>query len=254
MALTPILNMDTDIYPFFGMDCCDDPALARLLTMCQRFTESQARKYVAHGIAQATYTEYQRKNDIGYIPTTDEINVIGDTVYLGRSYARFGEYLQLDNAFVRSVTSVYEDLAAFFGQGSSDFAAGTLLTAGTDYFMELDKSGMCRSGRLVRVYRHWSSRPGTIKITYVAGFTSAELDDEYSFVKEALLQDMMQKFQYVRSQQGTSVTGAGPIVQESIGGGEYVVKYADLSASRSVISSLSPMAKAKLQPIVRINL
>lgn len=253
MSLTAILNMDTDIVPFFGVGCCDNPDLARLLAMCQRWTEAQARKFVGHGIAQATYTEYQRKNNIGYVPNTDEVNVIGDKVYLGHSNSLMGEYLQLDNAYVRSITSIYEDLAAFFGQGSSDFAAGTLLTAGTDYYLELDKSGLSKSGRVLRVYRNWSSRPGTIKVTYVAGLTSAELDDEYSFVKEALLSDMLLKFQYIRSQQGASVTGAGPIKRESIGGGEYQVEYAVTSGSTPT-QQLSMPAQQMLSPIKRINL
>lgn len=245
MALTPILDMQADVTPFFGVSIDDNAQEYALLDQLRKYVEMAARKFVRHGIAQATYTEFQRKTDIA---TRDMGNasweLIGSKVYNTTYESYQGEYLQLDNVFARSITTLHEDSNARFGAGSGDFGASTLLTNGTDYHLELDSSTMSRSGRVVRIGRSWSSRPGTIKIVYVAGFTAAELNDEYSFVKMALLEDIAEKFNMGRSQRASAF---GPVKKETYFG-DYQVEYAVDTKALSV-TSLSRQAMSALSPI-----
>lgn len=251
--LTEILSMEYDIEPFFGKGCCTDAADRLLLGKLRQWTESAARKYVGHVIAQETITaEYQRREDIGsYFSEPIGFEVSGDQVYASRGDGCYGEYLQLDNGFLRTSTTpvVYEDPTANFGTGGSDFASGTQLTYGTDFYPELDASGISKSGRLIRNSGSWSSKPGTIRITYVSGLTAAELADEYSFVKLALLQDMQVKFQTIKSQQ---TAGGGPLKRE-IYHGDYTAEFAVMSGS-TALHILTPAAMQMLQPIRRIAL
>lgn len=251
MALVPILDIENEVKPFFAVACCD--ADQRVLNMLRGYTESQARAFVGHCISQNTIThEYQRRDDIGVASDADAqvAEIVGDTVYMSRPAAcDHGHILQLDNGFVRSISELREDPAAVFGQGGSDFGASTVLTAGTNYFLELDRAGLSRSGRVHRRNGNWSSAPGTIRITYVAGLTKAELADEWSYVKLALLEDMQTKFQTLRSKRSG---GGGPLKKESYAG-DVTYEYAVDMASRS-ISELSEGAKSKLQPLRRMAL
>lgn len=89
---------------------------------------------------------------------------------------------------VQSVSSVYEDSAAYYGEADGAFPATSLLTAGTDYCLKRDNGTgavVSKSGILLRIGSAWpgaseresgmlASREiegaGNIKVTYTAGF------------------------------------------------------------------------------------
>jgi len=253
MALADIVDKQKDLEPYFGIDCKSNSTEARLLWNIQRYVENAARKFVRHGISQNTYTEFYRGFDIGdnssYGPSSNSFDLIGNSVYTVGPHQTKGEYLQLNNGFVRSVASVYEDFDARYGQGADDFAAASLLTAGTDYYLELDSAGMSKSGRLIRTNRAWSTRPGTIKVTYTAGLAPSELADEYSFVIPALLKDISEKYNNARSQLNSAF---GPVKKEKYVG-DYEVEYA-VSEKTMTHNALSRETMNMLQPIKAIIL
>jgi hypothetical protein len=91
---------------------------------------------------------------------------------------------------VESITSLYWDPAAYAGQGTDDFASTTLLTAGTDYFLDRDRTGdnYSNSGKVFRIGGVWTGRyrrgldqlyihrepaPGVIKVTFTSGYGNA---------------------------------------------------------------------------------
>ena len=114
----------------------------------------------------------------------------------GYWYRRFVDYLSGDGTQllkskrrpIRSVVSIYEDSAAYWGQASSPFPATTLLTEGTDYALVRDDNPQAeksRSGHIYRIGAVWP-RPtaynpgrlvpepglgiGNIKLTVDAGY------------------------------------------------------------------------------------
>lgn len=248
MSFVPILDLHNDVKPFFQLACCDaDESVMRFL---RKTTESQARAFVGHCISQNTISnEYQRRDDIGWVDDVEFVNVQNGKAYIGGYAANMGDVLQLDNGFVRSITDLREDYSAKFGTLGTDFPSDSALSSGDDFYLELDRSGLSKSGRVIRFGRAWSTLPGTVRITYVAGLTKAELDDEWAFVKLALLEEMQEKFNCLRSRR---TSGGGPVRKE-IYAGDYTVEYDTQVASRSV-GDLSPETMKKLQPIRRINL
>lgn len=252
MASTSILDWDLDIRPYFGVTACDENA--DLLKLAKNFAESYARKFVGHGIIQTTYTnEYQRRFQIGGDVHYEMVQMVGDTVYSGRETSSLdGHILQLDNGFVRSITDLREDANAYFGQGTSDFGASTALTEGTDFNLEMKDDNFSKTGRVIRINRDWSSKPGTVRITYSAGLTSSELSNEYLFVKAALLDDMEERY-VGELKRRASRESSGPIKKE-VYHGDYTVEY-DVSGSVKRLSSdLSQKTKQELQPIRRMSL
>lgn len=112
-------------------------------------------------------------------------------------YQPNGRILVLKKRPVQSITSVYEDHDARWGDGTSPYAAATLLTAGTDYALERDGSGLLgevsRSGNLRRIGKPWAQAVspiayantnynnlvravvpavGAVKVVYVSGYTT----------------------------------------------------------------------------------
>jgi hypothetical protein len=88
---------------------------------------------------------------------------------------------------VHSVTSVYLDAKGYSGQAPNAFGPESLLTAGVDYFLEIDNSfgTLANAGKLKRIGRSWplvnwmpigclAPRPtpiaGCIKVTYAGGY------------------------------------------------------------------------------------
>lgn len=115
-------------------------------------------------------------------------------------YQPDGYNLILQNRPVISVTSVYENAAAYWGQSSSPWTSAFLLTAGTDYALATDARELgttygytSRSGIIRRIGKPWARRYpnmttsghvgfqlsvpdmpaiGPVQVTYVSGYTN----------------------------------------------------------------------------------
>ena len=224
MALTAIVS-DAEILLEIGETLTGDD-LARIQGTRNR-VEALARKYCRWSITSDTYTHFLP----GIAPT--------------------GYQLTLPEPYVTSVTSVYEDWNATGGQGASDFSSDTLLTAGTDYYLDYDDSTMSTTGVLIRKYREWPPYSRTVKVTYVAGLDSTALANEYVFVKEALLREIIDRYQYNKERAG-NVGSVGPIEMERLK--DYTVKYASDTSTVTRMSQgtsgLFQETESMLDPLV----
>lgn len=148
--------------------------------------------------------------------------------------------LQLPSMYVTSITSIYEDQTAVGGAGGTDFAAAALLAAGTDYYLEKDQgSSASWSGGVIRVGKGWSSIPGTIKATYVSGFTESDLQNDQNDLRFAVIKEcadhyvrhLRLKSQYVT---GIGLGGATPDTSGLISRlhiGDFDVSFRDATAN-----------------------
>lgn len=135
------------------------------LTSLHRRAERTIRRYLGFGVTQATYTHY--------LPRVDPWGVARDLVDGNR-------VLVLPERPVRSITNLYEDTAAKYGQQSGSFPASSELTIGEDFYSEEVLDGFNPHGRLIREVSTWYAEPGTIKVTYVAGWSAGELSGDVS--------------------------------------------------------------------------
>ena len=245
--LPSILDFESDVREYLGLSSLN----AALAEFYHRTVEAAVRRYVGHGIAQNTYTnEYHRRGRIGPSGSGAYVQVDSEVLDVGmlESGSVDGHILQLDNSFVRSITEIREDSNGRFGQGSG-FGSGTTLSSGSDYYLELDSTGICKSGRVIRHYRNWCNEPGSIRVTYVAGLTSAELDNEYSFVKMAILhdiQDAMESNLARRSEAG--------VVKKKTYFGDVSTEYVVQSGEKRSATGLLCQTEAALMTIKRMTL
>ena len=241
------IAVPSQIYGYLGLDGgCLSPADRNLIETIQPMAESVLCSYLGYRVEQATYTHYVPAGDD---ISTDDINgldVVHNRVVFDVDGA--ANRLYLPQRPIRSISSLYEDSASEGGQGSGDFS-GTALTAGTDYYIDYTASGVGWSGCLVRIAGTWPARRRTVKVTYVAGFTAAELlagellgPDESTSIRllqyAAVLTVAAAYGEAKRHQPG--VTGAiGPIQSERLA--DYSVTYAtNYIKHLSMIQQLPP--------------
>lgn len=176
------------------------------MDMIRTGIESSIKKYCRWGLTETTYTSYLplNPNVMGaHVPTAE---LYSNRYVPGGSRNR----LQLPTMYVTSITNIWEDTEALAGYGASDFGSEELLVAGTDYFLEKDQgSSYSWSGGVIRVGRAWSSIPGTIKATYVSGFTNTDLQGAQNGLRLATIRECADHYVRLKRMQGAFITGVG---------------------------------------------
>lgn len=149
-------------------------------------------RVLGYSLEQATHTEYlpqpgAERYAAGWWNGGWFDSVGGWAVQQGQ-WARGEGVLQLTNVPARSITSVYENPAAYAaGTVGGDWPTTSLLPA-TAYRLDANPAGVGWTGFVVRTLGTWAAAPRTVKVTYVAGFSQAEIDAGYGDVKMAILQ------------------------------------------------------------------
>lgn len=137
--------------------------LAAQLTQMLAGAEEIIRDLCGRQFTRGTYTEYPDSPGRDYFDLRETpVSTTGLTLYL--------------------------DTGAMAGQGADDFAAATLLTAGTDYWLDLSRRTTAGESKTGRVYRRgalWPARltrpvgrlaarrepwPGVLKVSYTGGY------------------------------------------------------------------------------------
>ena len=223
-----------------------------LLVQIKNRVEDNARRYCKHGITRAEYTVYLPNRQVFTPEAREYIDLQGDKVVIGNA-THDGDILQLPQAYVVNdgTLAVYEDYDAEGGQGASDFPASTLLTKGTDYRLDTDDTGeLSETGHLIRIVGSWSARSRTIKVTFNAGFTAAQLDSTYRDIKGAIIEETVVRFKMAQAR-GSDLPGAGPLRSFSIGG---QVSYTFDTSVLPTSWALMANTKDALRPYRRIAL
>jgi len=234
-----------EIVAYLGLGASLSEADGGLIELLRGMVENEVRRYCGHEITRPA------EPYVSYLPAANDRPPAEPLLALEseRSAVDDGRILQLPHPFVRTDgLEVRVDPGASAGQGSGDFGDETQLTAGVDYFLDADDEGLSRSGQLIHLGSGWPRRARTVRATYFAGFTAAELDGAYSDVKLAVLDEVALRFRQAKSRQGADAVGTGSIRSESIGG-EYSVTYAPAEVESP---GLSADARQRLAPYVSL--
>lgn len=233
-----------------------DSELARL-EMVWKATEAAIRRYCGQDIAQPS-DPY-----VDILPETDWFVPVDPLLTYGNQYGSFatgggygnintgpvadGHLLYLRQGLVRSVTSVYVDTGSSAGTSVDDFPSTTLVDPST-YFLDIsdiDPSGLkvSNSGCIVHKFGTWPTRRRTVKVTYVAGFTEAELDGEFSDLRLAVIEEVSNRYDRFTN------LGDAPVKSERLG--DWEITYSQPS---DVITGLGEKLRDYLQPFVKYRM
>lgn len=142
--------------------------------------EGAVISHLGYDPVQRSETEYYPRADpsggIGIVGAAWDVDAAHRQaeLYGIRGRAPMFPSLQLERIPVRQVTDLRIDYAARFGQASGSFATASKKTAGTDFWLETDKANFCPTGCLFANFQ-WPMEPGTVRVTYRAGYSPDEL-------------------------------------------------------------------------------
>jgi hypothetical protein len=158
-----------DLQAYFGLAA--DDALLPVLLGLQNSAEARLRAYLKCSVEQATFTDLlpplTRQSDA-------DLDLVGYDRVGTHAVATYGgeQTLQLREVPVRAVQSVYVTWAS--GGGVSP-PPGSLLDP-ANYYLDCEEEGLSRTGFLVQPYSVWPRAARSVRVTYTAGYTQAEMD------------------------------------------------------------------------------
>lgn len=169
------LNLSSDAVSF----------LDTIISECQSAIEA----ILGIGITQETVTEFWPGNATSALENADSLvdnwEKVGNQLITTRSFDSRG-YIYLQRTPVQSITSIYENSAAWLsGESDGSWPSTTLLPA-TAYRLDKDSPGLSWTGRVERMFGSWLAIPRTVKVTYLGGLSECELKGKYAPVLTAL--------------------------------------------------------------------
>lgn len=235
----------------------DDRAIIQII---HRLAEARMKGYLGYDPEQKTYTNHYYPRVMG--PVGYPFNAVWD-VNSAHTHARL-EYtsqhattLQLQHLPVRTISDLRVDSNGRFGTGPSAFGSGTEWTQGEDFWPEYNESELCRSG-ILQSAGAWPVEPGSIRITYVAGFTRNELDGnlattsdkvDASAIPGGVLKTVMiayHKFQANRKPSASRIGPGGAFKSERLQDYSYTLG-ANQERALSMLTQLPPEVASDVQ-------
>lgn len=222
-----------------------DVELARL-GMVWKSVEAEVRRYCNQNIAQpaAAYVDFLPETD-WYVPM-DPLMQLDPNYYISGAPSWDGHLLPLRQGLVRSVSEIKFDTGGSGGTDAGDFPSTTIIDA-SSYFLsveEKDPSDLVISwnGCVVLKAGNWPTRRRSIKVTYVAGLTAAELDDEFSDIRMAVTMEILDRYANL------SAEGVGRVRKERLADWsiEYAIPEQDSRLSQSTRDALQPFVRYRL--------
>ena len=259
MAVLSSICTIGDVLTYLGKAGSANDAARGLIGMLIPLADDAIRSHLGYSVTQQTYTQLYPDRDLHASGNEEYVDITnGRVTFRQRGASRI---LQLDELPVRSIVQLHEDSSAYAGQGSDDFAAATLMTEGTDYYRDIDQSGLCRTGHIIRIGATWPTRGRTVQVQYVAGYTAAELDGTATegiraqAIRFAAIIAVVAAFNEADTH-GSGAQGTGAAVsQEAISTGGHTVGY-DFVGNRSITglaTALPAKSIALLGPFVRFR-
>ncbi len=226
-----------------------------LVPMLHPLVEKAVQERIGWKVERATHTRYYPPHDRGAVAERFP-GAFGNVPAHGSRL----QVLRLHHKFVLlSGLQVWESPAAYFGQ-AEDFDSDVLLTVGDDYILDTEDGAVSEGGHLRRRATYWPRQPGSVKVTYAAGFTAEELDAtggtiDASDIRLACLLQFQKTYREVTSWKKSSTTGAaGPIESETVPGYSYKLNSAATTASLGFARVLTPAVEELIHKYRRYDL
>ncbi len=155
--------------------------------------EGAVKRYLKYDPVQRTRTEFYPQADRNLLGRFQVWEVDSNQAVLRHLSEAATDQLQVQHIPIRSITTLSIDFDGRSGAKSGSFPAETDKVEGTDFWPNYDGQDssdekICRDG-IVRSIGAWPTSPGTVKIIYVAGYTSAELHGQDSIVDASPIMD-----------------------------------------------------------------
>lgn len=221
------------------------------------------RRCLGYDPVQATRTEYYPQMDLSQQGANEGVwEVNGSQAYVRQVSEAATTELQVGHVPIRSITSLYIDYDGRSGTKAGAFGVASLKVEGVDFWPNytlLDSSGnkVCKDG-IIRSQGLWGMTPGSIKLTYVAGYSDAELHGQDTVIDaspilEVVIDEAVNRFQKTYAKMKKRAGFTGPFSSESMGDYSYQIDTASLEKMISG-SDISYSNSQKLADFIIVDL
>lgn len=234
-----------------------------LLSLLHPMVEAAIKDHLGYNPEQATHTgELYPRHDEAVVGDAGQgtWDSDGTSAFFRGNDGMGSNILMLRHLPVRSISSLRVDYNSRGGTRTGSFGSDTELTQGEHFYPDFDQAGICRSGIVYRVGASWPSEPGSIKITYVAGYTVAEFagydaDVNASPIKQVVLTEWLKAFKAfkIQGKQGRAGFVGGPLNSESLGAYSYSTDGSMAGMLAGFKVSLTPESVARLESFVHMG-
>jgi len=261
MAVTNIITI-AELLAALGITDTVTAAEQAIAELAITSTEGAIKRFLGYSPVQGTRTEFYPRQSFGAYSGEVYWEANDSIAYQRRLGVIASDQLQLIGVPIRSITSLYVDYNGRSGIQVGSFASETLKTEGTDFwpnyeFEDSSSNPVCTDGILHSVGL-WPLEPGTVKVTYVSGYTSTELrgtDDviDATPIWASALDEAVRWHTRVMQNQKSAVGYLGPKTSERLGDYSYSLNAglaAKLYGSGYQLSGESVM---RLQPFTHLG-
>jgi len=219
--------------------------------------EAAVTRHLRYDPVQAARTEFYPQQPLQTQVQRGVWEAMETRAYMRQVSEAATNELQVQHLPIRSVTSLYRDYDGRSGTATGSFPASSLLTEGVDYWANYDcldasLAKVCRDG-ILRSIGLWPTLPGTIKVTYVAGYTVKEFREGGTVsavpVWETILALAIRKARRVLvTKKGALGVPAGMFTSENLGSYSYSLE--GTSAQQLFAGDVSGEEKERLSDYV----
>lgn len=219
-----------------------------------RMAERSVRRHIQYDPVQRTRTEYYPQGARIGGSWEETWDATDTTAFVRRESMASTSELYLQHLPIRSISSLRIDYDGRSGAKSGAFAASTEKTQGTDYWPNYDRNDddgnkICMDG-ILRSVGLWPLEPGSVRVTYVAGYTTDELHGQKGIIDASPILDTIIQEATRRARRAfvlkKSTTGfdGGPVITEHMG--DYT-KTVDQSQMKQLVGTDSHLLQESIQ-------
>lgn len=259
-AATTIIDVDNELIPLLGTSCkkTNLPMVRILAPMIEGLVEN----YLGFRVAKQQHVEYHPTNLT--VRTRDDNLVDGYELVAGKVAPRGTRSDRVQNVIalthvpVRSIVDIRENSAAWDAGGSTpSFPSNTIIQDGIAYRVDWKENDsvlgvISKTGLIFRRAGAWAWTPRSVQVTYVAGYTSDELDKAAPQIKLAVVEGVAHRLRELAMMTGGS---SGIIVSEAIDGWNTTYAAPNIGLTLGGATQLPPSVLKMLEPfkVYRLN-
>lgn len=204
-----------------------------IIQSCLQKAEADVKKFLRYDPTQKTHVEYYPNQDFSLQSRAGRWEVDNNEAFIRRLQESATDELQLKHLPIRSITDLRIDYDGRSGTRANSFGVSTQKTEGVDFWANYDvessdgNTKLCLDG-VLRSEGRWPNLPGSVKVTYVAGYTDGELHGEEDALVDAssiaavVIDETIARVQKVYSRMKKARGWAiGPLASESLGDYSY---------------------------------
>lgn len=241
-----------------GIDATITAQERALLTMLHPEAEAAVKRALRYDPEQRERTEYypRARPDGHHNPVEGRYESTGLRAVFVQEDVE--STIVLAHIPIRSVSELRVDYSGRYGQASGAFPADTAWTQGTDFYIDAGVSGLGGSGILL-AERGWPQIPGSIKVTYTAGYSADEFSGrdttnyiDASPIKSAVLETFLVSWHRTYATRKKSGVGfvPGPITSERMGDYSWSGGGQTAAMLGGMVLDVPPSAYNRLEPFI----